>query len=121
MERQKTPIAKEENFYPHSVEEKAFEWSVDYKPMDDDLPPEAYARAGFEEGYNRALADILQGSIAFVRSNDYGIGVYDSDNKPVRWHSHGDDVMPLLSLIAGFQKVRHMGELSQEDQERDFA
>lgn len=40
------------------IEELAFEWSVDYKPWDETMSPQEYARYGFEQGYRRALEDL---------------------------------------------------------------
>lgn len=37
------------------ISDLAFEWSIDYKPWEDNLPPQEYARYGFEQGYRRAL------------------------------------------------------------------
>ena len=45
------------------AEEEAFEWSVDYKPWETDLEPNQYARHGFEQGYKRALRDLMDGLV----------------------------------------------------------
>ena len=39
------------------IEEKAFEWSVDYKPWDSKLPPQDYAQYGYRTGYLQAMED----------------------------------------------------------------
>ena len=42
------------------IKNKAFEWSIDYKPWEEDLHYREYARHGFEIGYNQALKDSVQ-------------------------------------------------------------
>ena len=41
-----------------SIKEKAFDWAIDYKPWEYDLPPQDYARYGYEQGYQQALEDM---------------------------------------------------------------
>lgn len=41
-----------------SISSEAFDWAVDYKPWQEDLTPQDYARYGFEQGYRRAVRDI---------------------------------------------------------------
>ena len=36
----------------------AKEWAIDYKPWEDDLPPQAYAEQGFVVGYQRAKEEM---------------------------------------------------------------
>lgn len=40
-----------------TVEELAFDWSIDYKPWETDLPYQDYAYYGFWKGYLRAIED----------------------------------------------------------------
>ena len=42
------------------LKEKAFEWSVDYKPWEEGLSPQDYARHGYEQGYAQAMKDLKQ-------------------------------------------------------------
>ena len=63
-----------------NVKEKAFEWSVDYKPFEENLTAQEYARYGFEIGYKRAsdekdalIKDLKQ---YIIDTDKYGI---DSD------------------------------------------
>tara|TARA_R110000751_G_scaffold1985_15_gene7666 strand:- start:4315 stop:4926 length:612 start_codon:yes stop_codon:yes gene_type:complete len=51
----------------------AFEWSVDYKPFEEDLRPQEYARYGYEKGYEhlekklRALEQAYRDTIWMAR------------------------------------------------------
>lgn len=37
------------------IKSLAFEWATDYKPWEDDLSPQEYAKYGFEQGFLRAV------------------------------------------------------------------
>jgi hypothetical protein len=50
------------------IKSLAFEWATDYKPWEDDLPPQKYAEYGFEQGflwavkiYNEKLKILMEG------------------------------------------------------------
>jgi hypothetical protein len=40
------------------IQKKAFDWACDYKPWQEDMAPQDYARYGFEQGYKRAIREI---------------------------------------------------------------
>ena len=42
------------------IYDKACEWSVDYKPWEEDLDYREYARYGYEQGYKQALKDLQE-------------------------------------------------------------
>ena len=43
-----------------AIESAAFEWAVDYKPWEDGLPPQDYARYGFEQGAKWVLQQLRE-------------------------------------------------------------
>ena len=55
------------------AQREAFEWSVDYKPWEEDLSPQEYAKYGFEKGYEclehklKALKQAYQDTIWMAR------------------------------------------------------
>ena len=42
------------------IEREAFNWAVDYKPWDETLRPQDYAKYGYQEGYKQAQRDLLK-------------------------------------------------------------
>lgn len=42
------------------LKDKAFNWAVDYKPFSTELEYRSYAEYGYEQGYLRAIRDILK-------------------------------------------------------------
>ena len=56
------------------IEAYAFEYSIDYKPMDDTLEPRDYAERGFIVGQQRILEELIEKRIIspydLLRLND---------------------------------------------------
>ena len=49
----------EDKDFEAEIENKAFDWGIDYKPWEEDLPYRDYARHGYVEGYKQAVRDQL--------------------------------------------------------------
>jgi len=50
------------------IQEKARNWSVDYKPWDRRDTPQNYGEYGFIQGYKQAIIDFKKGNPSYERT-----------------------------------------------------
>lgn len=50
-------------FIVSAAKQMAKEWAVDYKPWEDNLPPQAYASYGYEKGYEAGIRLLFDANI----------------------------------------------------------
>lgn len=53
-------MSDKEEQLDREIFDKAFEWAIDYKPWEEDLPYRDYASYGYQQGYKQALKDLQE-------------------------------------------------------------
>lgn len=80
------------------IEDSAREWSIDYKPFEDEQGAQEYARHGFEQGAKWMQQAIGLGKITIINVTDYQ-AIYNGDEL-IHYHDAptGGDLLDLLGI-----------------------
>jgi hypothetical protein len=86
------------------IEDEAFEWSVDYKPFEDNLTPQEYARHGLEVGYKRAgPQEITHDDAVFIREMLVDMLEYINKVGPRDLRGWKEDLPEMISKLPEYE------------------